>query len=369
MGKTPEEQLNVLRKLEANKSCINCGSYSKFGHPNVCEPFKTFTCSQCKSAHQSFSMRVKHYSMSNWSAEEVEALKEENGGGNVNARRVWFGKWDENLMRRPTEGDNLEYFKSFIDKVYNQRAFYDQNGHKAPIRSADRQQKSVTEPLECAMAATSTENLLSFDAFSSEPRPAASDFDLFTEPIKPKCHSQENEWSAFTSSVEPSSAAFSDFSFAPTTSSSSSINPSFPSFDPIMQPTNGPQKNSTPNFDPFTDPFSPQVSIGRTHAATHSSMGGSGFNVFQGYTKQNGNGLNGMGGNRTTGYDQQNMMNTIKPSNMVMRQPNSLVMSTGCTGNNISNYFDPFTAQQVDSGGKGSANAKRDPFAGLGLPI
>jgi len=56
---TAEAQLNVLRKLETNKACANCDSYSKFGHQNVCEKFKTFVCSNCKSAHQSFSHRVK----------------------------------------------------------------------------------------------------------------------------------------------------------------------------------------------------------------------------------------------------------------------------------------------------------------------
>nr|CCA20004.1 conserved hypothetical protein [Albugo laibachii Nc14]CCA23283.1 conserved hypothetical protein [Albugo laibachii Nc14] len=360
MGKTPEEQLNAIRKLEGNKSCVNCGSYNKFGHPNVCEPFKTFTCSQCKSAHQSFSMRVKHYSMSNWTADEVEALKEENGGGNINARRVWFGRWDENLMRRPTEKDNLEYFKSFIDKVYNQRAFYDHNGHKASSPLTLSQQNSVKKSTERSIAPPPIENLLPCDAFSSEARPAAIDFNAFTEPIASKSHTQGNDWSAFTSSVEPSEA-FGDF-FAATTSSTSSVNPPFPSFDPVVRPTNTPQ-NPARNFDPFSDPFSQQAPINLTQSGSQSS---SGYNAFGAFASHNGNGLNGMGVNRTAGG--QNMTNTMNPSNMAMRQPNSLGMSTGCTGNNISNYFDPFKTQQMSSG-RGPANTKIDPFAGLGLPI
>lgn len=63
--------------------------------------------------------------MSNWSKEEVDALREENGGGNALAKRVWLGKWDEAQMRKPTDKDHVDYFKKFINRVYNDRAFYD----------------------------------------------------------------------------------------------------------------------------------------------------------------------------------------------------------------------------------------------------
>lgn len=126
-----EAELNALKKLEANKTCVNCETYAKFGHGNICEKFKTFVCSHCKSAHQSFSHRVKSVTMSNWSKEEVDALKEENGGGNNVARRVWLGYWDEGKMRKPTESDHVDYFKRFINKVYNDRVFYDESGVNA----------------------------------------------------------------------------------------------------------------------------------------------------------------------------------------------------------------------------------------------
>lgn len=54
-----EAALNALKKLEANKSCANCDAYNKFGFQNICEKYKTFVCSNCKSAHQSYSQRVK----------------------------------------------------------------------------------------------------------------------------------------------------------------------------------------------------------------------------------------------------------------------------------------------------------------------
>lgn len=62
--------------------------------------------------------------MSNWSKDEVDALREENGGGNALAKRVWLGTWDETQMRKPTDKDHVDYFKKFINRVYNDRAFY-----------------------------------------------------------------------------------------------------------------------------------------------------------------------------------------------------------------------------------------------------
>ncbi|GLE03155.1 hypothetical protein PINS_up012034 [Pythium insidiosum] len=126
-----EAELNTLKKLESNKTCINCEAYNKFGHGNICEKFKTFVCSNCKSAHQSFSMRVKSVTMSNWTKDEVDALKEENGGGNAVARRVWLGRWDESKLRKPHEGDHIDVYKRFIDKVYNDKLFYDEDGARS----------------------------------------------------------------------------------------------------------------------------------------------------------------------------------------------------------------------------------------------
>ena len=66
----PEELLAKIRKIEENKYCVNCGEYAKLGHTNVCGtprgcschrvvPYSSFVCHMCKSAHQSFSHRVK----------------------------------------------------------------------------------------------------------------------------------------------------------------------------------------------------------------------------------------------------------------------------------------------------------------------
>jgi hypothetical protein len=139
-----EAELNALKKLEANKSCANCDAYNKFGHGNVCEKFRTFVCSNCKSAHQSFSHRVKSVTMSNWSQDDVDALRDDHGGGNAAAKRVWLAHWDEKRLRKPQEGDHVDVYKRFIDKVYNDRTFYDEDGATTPSSSTSTSSSSTS---------------------------------------------------------------------------------------------------------------------------------------------------------------------------------------------------------------------------------
>ena len=86
--------LNKLRRLPENRNCASCREVcsNPMGFPSVCVKFKTFVCSKCKSSHQSFSHRVKHYSMSTFTLDEVKGFEDENGGGNAYARRTYFAK-------------------------------------------------------------------------------------------------------------------------------------------------------------------------------------------------------------------------------------------------------------------------------------
>ena len=51
--------LNKLRRLPDNKRCATCTHEERMGFKDVCMKFKIFICSDCKSAHQSFSHRCK----------------------------------------------------------------------------------------------------------------------------------------------------------------------------------------------------------------------------------------------------------------------------------------------------------------------
>eukprot|EP00448_Togula_jolla_P011565 CAMPEP_0170606026 /NCGR_PEP_ID=MMETSP0224-20130122/20287_1 /TAXON_ID=285029 /ORGANISM="Togula jolla, Strain CCCM 725" /LENGTH=329 /DNA_ID=CAMNT_0010931069 /DNA_START=44 /DNA_END=1030 /DNA_ORIENTATION=+ len=112
-----EKELQKLRRLPQNRICADCLLEDKdgLGHKDVCWKFKTFICSTCKSAHQSFSHRCKSVTMSNWTMEEVKALDSRNGGGNEAAGLQWLASITE--RDRPTKGD-LESCKRFVENAY-----------------------------------------------------------------------------------------------------------------------------------------------------------------------------------------------------------------------------------------------------------
>ena len=53
------KHLNQLRRQPENKCCATCTHEDRMGFKDVCMKFKIFICSDCKSAHQSFSHRCK----------------------------------------------------------------------------------------------------------------------------------------------------------------------------------------------------------------------------------------------------------------------------------------------------------------------
>ncbi|OQS06247.1 hypothetical protein THRCLA_20414 [Thraustotheca clavata] len=249
-----EGALNILRKLEANKACANCDTISKFGHSNVCDKFKTFVCNNCKSAHQSYSHRVKSVTMSNWTKEEVDALKEENGGGNAVARRTWFGKWEDGRsMRKPAENDHLDVFKRFINAAYNEKAFYTEyNAKTTTINHETPVANTTSSKKESNKAATTSSDLLgfsptatpafevSFEAFSAPVQPVQNtSFDAFSAPVKPT-QAQSPTFDAFSAPVKPTQAQ----------------SPTFDAFSAPVPPSN---TSSSSSFDPFgfTAPAAP----------------------------------------------------------------------------------------------------------------
>lgn len=171
-----------MRREPANKVCPNCLKEDKLGFDAVCFQFKTFVCSTCKSSHQAYSHRCKSVRMSNWTKEEVDTLKTENGGGargatlraaflfcvprsdmprlcepshspgclepNVTLRpfcgfpsthtgnavciATWLGNLEMRGGRRPAVGSEDRFFKQFVDAAYNQRAYFKAGGRASP---------------------------------------------------------------------------------------------------------------------------------------------------------------------------------------------------------------------------------------------
>ncbi|RLN96989.1 hypothetical protein BBJ28_00016372 [Nothophytophthora sp. Chile5] len=429
MAAEAEAALNALKKREANKSCVNCGNYNKFGHQNVCEKPRTFVCSNCKSAHQSFSMRVKSVSMSNWTMAEVDALRDENGGGNAAAARVWLARWDETQMRKPTAQDPLDYYKQFINRVYNDKAFYDEAGagsssappaaERSPSRSPEGRRAAPAPAVDllgfdAAPAAAKQPEVASFDAFSGSQWTAnnssnAADWGNFAAaPVAP--HSSPNDgFAAFGSAPAPSDG-FANFSAAPAATptpaastevfgafASAPVAPSTPSFDPFAAPGGGllaPTAPSSGGFGsvaptpaPF-DPFAPVAgSSGKSTAngfGQFQSAAPKDFAAFDGLSApslaygapQNsaGNGYgqhhNGMG---MQGHGQRmqphapGFQQPHYPPQQQQQQYHPQMMGGGNAAMNISTFFAP-NGVAVGGGNAGPRQNGRDPFAGLGLP-
>jgi Putative GTPase activating protein for Arf len=119
-----EAELKKLSMLPENRSCSNCNTESKFGHGNVCMPFKVFVCGHCKSAFQAYSFRVKSLTMSNFTTEEVESFKARNGGGNDHCRRTWMARLPLDDPLRPREGDHPDKHKMLVQRVFIDKAYY-----------------------------------------------------------------------------------------------------------------------------------------------------------------------------------------------------------------------------------------------------
>uniref|UniRef100_A0A7S1AQ45 Arf-GAP domain-containing protein n=1 Tax=Noctiluca scintillans TaxID=2966 RepID=A0A7S1AQ45_NOCSC len=109
-----EAELQRLRKLPSNKVCPNCGKEDSLGFQAVCVPFRSFVCSDCKSAHQSFSHRCKSVSMSNWTMDEVCMLNERSGG-NAICSKTWLSGVPSGQF--PPKG-NQDAIKKFVQQAY-----------------------------------------------------------------------------------------------------------------------------------------------------------------------------------------------------------------------------------------------------------
>lgn len=123
--KATEKELQRLRRLPENRVCPNCLKEDRLGFTAVCVAFKTFVCSDCKSAHQSFSHRTKSVTMSVWTMSEVKALDESQGGGNKVALRRYLANVPEGA--RPAKDSSLDAFKKFVELAYNEQRWADAN--------------------------------------------------------------------------------------------------------------------------------------------------------------------------------------------------------------------------------------------------
>ena len=111
----------------------------------------------CKSAHQSFSHRVKSVTMSTWTLKEVRALSEKHGGGNKACIAKWLSSGDVEKYR-PHPGDSLDKYKNFIRLAYEEKMFMAKgDAEEEPAEEAEEQ------PEEAPAAAAPAEEEDVFD--------------------------------------------------------------------------------------------------------------------------------------------------------------------------------------------------------------
>eukprot|EP00930_Biecheleria_cincta_P083450 TRINITY_DN73022_c0_g1_i1.p1 TRINITY_DN73022_c0_g1~~TRINITY_DN73022_c0_g1_i1.p1 ORF type:complete len:412 (+),score=82.56 TRINITY_DN73022_c0_g1_i1:100-1335(+) len=128
-----KKELDRLRRLPDNRVCPNCRKESDgLGFGAICVAFKTFVCSDCKSAHQSFSHRCKSAQMSVWTMDEVKALDDRNGGGNAACRRRYMARLGEGDPQ-PKEDSTLDAKKKFVERAYELKRWFSEveEGHEA----------------------------------------------------------------------------------------------------------------------------------------------------------------------------------------------------------------------------------------------
>eukprot|EP01045_Picozoa_sp_COSAG04_P033268 COSAG04_NODE_6820_length_1249_cov_0.890435_1_plen_113_part_01 len=113
MPRNLEKELNALRKRADNKVCPNCAAEDRYGFKSACVKFDTFVCGDCKSAHQAISHRIKGVSMSTFTEEEVDRLRD---GGNRLCQDTWLGRLSRQEVRDmcPRKDDRPDVWHRWI---------------------------------------------------------------------------------------------------------------------------------------------------------------------------------------------------------------------------------------------------------------
>jgi hypothetical protein len=84
--------------------------------------------------------------MSNWTKDEIDELKPENGGSNTNCQRVWLS--GASSFDKPRPGDPQDRIKAYVVKAYIDEEFKGRNAPAAPAPSAAETQRA--SPLRAA---------------------------------------------------------------------------------------------------------------------------------------------------------------------------------------------------------------------------
>jgi hypothetical protein len=110
-----KEDLRKLVNTEGNKHCAVCATR---GPIYAVVDFQIFVCSTCSAIHRSMQHKVKGLSMSEFTDEELAALRV---GGNVRAATIWKAGYH---LSPPPAGDDYRV-RECIRACFEERRFFD----------------------------------------------------------------------------------------------------------------------------------------------------------------------------------------------------------------------------------------------------
>jgi hypothetical protein len=136
--------IKSLLVLPENKNCFTC---TQKGPVYVVTQFSIFVCSSCSAYFRNYNFRVKGISLSNFTKEEVEDLK---NGGNGVARNVWLFNWSPDEVALPEHGQEkriMAFIKyCFVNGAWKNKTPQNQEQQQVPQPVQTQPQLQATRP-------------------------------------------------------------------------------------------------------------------------------------------------------------------------------------------------------------------------------
>ncbi|ELP91252.1 hypothetical protein EIN_151890 [Entamoeba invadens IP1] len=151
----------LIQKMESlamtgdNRLCFNCG---RTGTAFIVTDFNIFVCTSCSGIHREFNHRVKSVSMSNWTTDQFDKIK---NSGNAAGRRIWLAKKPSNFSL-PKAGDQTG-IREFIKTIFVNKTYYSEETTKQ-VQLSPTQKTQITGPKRSTMRSR-----LSYSSSNSQP--------------------------------------------------------------------------------------------------------------------------------------------------------------------------------------------------------
>jgi len=198
-----------LQKLPHNKVCADCGEklpqYVNLTHA-------TFVCMVCSGVHREFSHRVKGISLSEFSTEEVEIMRQ---GGNELDRATYLARYNSSSdVHMPQPGDTSQ-IRTFIRAKYEEKRWvassdrrHSESAHSRPREGSvekpkrDHHSHEKTKGHSSSVPREKSIHHPKDKQEKTQPSSANDLIDIFSSP-QPEINFKSNQQAAFQNSVQP----------------------------------------------------------------------------------------------------------------------------------------------------------------------